>query len=221
MNAELFPAASGAASRAVLFFAGWGMDATPFRASLPADRDCVVCFNYANLDFDLGPELARRYDEVLVVAWSLGVWAAARVLPRLALRVSRAVAVNGTMHPVDDERGIPRAVFAGTLAGLCPASLAKFHRRMCAASATHAAFRSAAPRRDFADVKAELAAIATATTETVAPAMRWDRAVVGTADRVFPPANQLRAWEGTRTATPADGHFLSSWKEILDGGAPA
>lgn len=208
---------NGPAASATLFFTGWGMDAAPFRSHFPAGRDCIVCHDYTHLDFD--PECARGYDEVHVVAWSMGVWAASCVLPQSGLRHGTAVAVNGTMRPVDDRIGIPRAAFAGTLAGLTPASLAKFHRRMCATAKAHAAFRSAAPKRDFESVRRELAVLAaTAAADGAPPVMRWDCAVVGSEDRIFPPDNQLRAWEGVRTITVPEGHYLSSWEHILRGG---
>lgn len=216
MIIEKFPGGAGPARKATLFFTGWGMDAAPFRAAFPKGRDCIVCHDYSHLDFD--PECVRRYDEVLVVAWSMGVWAAAHVLTRYSLRCAAAIAVNGTMHPIDDQLGIPRDVFAGTLAGLTPSSLAKFQRRMCASPESHSAFLSAPPRRDFADCLRELGAIVgMAGTGTEAPPMRWDCAVISSKDRIFPPANQLRAWDGSRVIQVKDGHFLASWEAVLDG----
>lgn len=197
-----------------MFFAGWGMDANPFLPDFPADRDCIVCYDYTVLDFD--PDCVRRYDEVLVAAWSMGVWAASLVLPRSGLKYTAALAVNGTMRPIDDDRGIPCDVFDATLAALTPVSLAKFQRRMCASREALAGFMEHSPQRTFESVLAELASIGAAARAS-APPMKWDCAVVASSDRIFPPANQLLAWEGGRVLHLRDGHCLSSWKPVLDG----
>ena len=36
----------------LLFFAGWGMDETPFLQIRPTDKDWLICYDYRSLEFD-------------------------------------------------------------------------------------------------------------------------------------------------------------------------
>jgi biotin synthesis protein BioG len=36
----------------LLFFAGWGMDETPFLQIHPTNKDWLICYDYRSLEFD-------------------------------------------------------------------------------------------------------------------------------------------------------------------------
>lgn len=189
----------------LLIFAGWSTDASAFAGLKAAGYDIAVLSDYNSLQMpDVGV-----YDEVVVMAWSLGVWAASVVLPDSSLPVTLAVAVNGTPWPVSDSRGIPESVFRATAESLTELSFRKFRRRMGGVSL---------PRgpRSIESLVSELRAI----DESLRPVDRfvWDRAVVSDNDAIFPPAGQLAAWKGTRTAvTPVSGmHTPESWQSLVD-----
>ena len=59
----------------LLFFAGWGMDETPFRHIHPVECDWMICYDYRSLEFDT--TLIQAYSKISLIAWSMGVWAAA------------------------------------------------------------------------------------------------------------------------------------------------
>ena len=62
----------------LLFFAGWSASPDSFaRLAVPERTDYWVVYDYRDMAF---PEFAG-YEHVDVVAWSLGVWVAAAVLP--------------------------------------------------------------------------------------------------------------------------------------------
>lgn len=182
-------------ARLILFFAGWGMDETPFLHCCPQESDLMVCYDYRELDFN--DTLLANYREIHLVAWSMGVWAASKALSWYQeLPITRSIAVNGTPYPVDEERGIPPAIFNGTLEGLNAASLLKFQRRMCGGSEAYERFRSIAPCRSWEELKEELAVIGTLCTVLPPSDWKWDRAFIGENDRIFPPQAQQKAWEG-------------------------
>ena len=193
-----------------IFFAGWGMDETPFADfSAAADGcDLILCFDYTTLDFDQsifdGREIRR------VAAWSLGVWAASALfaqIPALA-SASERIAFNGTPFPADDTRGIPEAIYDGTLAGLSASTLAAFERRMCRDPETLARYNSRRPARSLESLRDELASIrAAAKTTPIAPA--FTRAIIGSRDAIFPPANQTVAWSGLCHAEQIDAPHYS------------
>lgn len=179
--------------RLLLFFAGWGMDETPFLHYHPQEADLMICYDYRRLHFD--SEALASYTEIHLIAWSMGVWAASQVMQHHTLPITRSIAINGTLHPVDAEKGIPPTIFQGTLEGLCEASLLKFQRRMCRDGEAFMHFQTIAPQRPCKELKEELAAIGRQCRELPPSSFIWNRAIIGDNDRIFPPQAQQKAWE--------------------------
>lgn len=178
---------------ALLFFAGWGMDETPFMHNLPPNKDLIICYDYRSLDFD--STLLSTYEGIYVVAWSMGVWAASQVLPDSNLPLKQSIAINGTPFPIDDMRGIPPAIFEGTLNNLNEATLQKFRRRMCGSGSAFQAFLEIAPQRPVEELKEELVAIGRQYSELPPSTFVWNKAIIGESDHIFPPKNQEQAWQ--------------------------
>lgn len=184
-------------SHLILFFTGWGMDETPFLHYQPKDSDLHLCYDYRSLAFDASELL--RYERITLVAWSMGVWAASQVIPGSGLRMMQSIAINGTIYPIDDLRGIPTQVFQGTLLGLTDVTLQKFYRRMCSDKEALQLFLLIAPKRPVEELREELAAIGEQSLACPASTFHWQQALLGSHDRIFPPANQYAAWEATDT----------------------
>lgn len=181
----------------VLFFAGWGMDETPFRHCCRRNgADLMICYDYRTLDFNA--DSLWSYRSVTLIAWSMGVWAAEQALRETHLPIRRSIALNGTPYPVDEERGIAPSIFQGTLQGLDDTTLQKFQRRMCGSAQAYKAFAEHLPQRPTDELREELTAILWQY-QTLPPAnRRWTKAVIGRADRIFLPINQQRAWTSER-----------------------
>ena len=186
-------------STLTLLFAGWGMDEHPFAHYQLKESDFLVIYDYRTLAFDWS--LLAKYEAIHVVAWSMGVWAAAHCGTPSTLPVKSRTAINGTPWPVDDNYGIAEAIFNGTLAGLNAATLRKFQLRMCGKADNFRHFESIAPQRSVEELKEELAAIGKACGELTQQSFAWDRAYVGENDLIFSAANQNNAWERCGVAT--------------------
>lgn len=187
-------------SRLILIFMGWGMDATPVASLAKPGYDILAVSDYTGVgcaDMACLEKTAEKYGEIVVIAWSFGVRIAAKFLRHAEgkLPITRTVAVNGTTTHIDDKRGIPVAIFNGTLERLTPASVRKFRRRMFADAASFAAFQESEPTRTFESLAAELSTFAGIAPEPTDPT-QWDMAIGGTADAIFPIANQRLAWQG-------------------------
>ena len=80
---------------------------------------------------------------------------------------------------------------------------------MCADSAAFRDFLDRTPRRPLDEIRDELACIDRLDATLSAPALTWTEAVVGHADRIIPPANQLNAWHelGTTILETDDAHY--------------
>lgn len=205
--------------RLVLFFNGWGMDAQAV-AHLGGACDVWMAYDYRVLESVDLPDV-RAYGEVCVVAWSMGVWAAANVVPQLPVAPGRAVALNGTEHPVDDRWGIPERVYRLTERGMNAAGREKFVGRMLADAAEAERFAESKPARSLEEVCGELTAIREQSAVR-REEMKWHKAYVSEQDVIFPAASQRAWWQGRaeRVCGLAGGHYpfyrFGSWDEIID-----
>ena len=176
-----------------LFFAGWGVNERLFTLLPPTDNDILMCYDYRDTRFDY--QLLESYKQVRLAAWSLGVWLAAFTLNQTEIRFSEKIAFNGTMRPIDDEKGIPMAVYEATYEYLTDVSLQKFNRRMCGSQDFYREFMRKNPQRNVEALKEELNSIKTIYKQTPAIDFEWTKAIVGANDRIFLPENQLVSWE--------------------------
>lgn len=186
------------------------MDEFPFLQYTPPESDFMICYDYRTLDFDAS--LITPYAAIDVVAWSMGVWAASQVLQGLSLPLRKSVAINGTAFPIDERRGIPPAIFQGTLEGLNPTTLLKFQRRMCLDGTSFARFKETAPRRRVEELKEELDAIGRQYRLLPPAGFHWQQAFIGQNDRIFTPAHQQEAWQesGALITTGDEAHYDES-----------
>lgn len=188
---------TGTGRTLLLFFCGWGTTPAAVAHLAPEpDTTVMACYDYSDLS-DL-PDCSP-YATVKIVAWSMGVWAAGRVLSQQpALSVVSAVAVNGTPYPVSDTFGIPETIFRGTLEGLSGETFSRFERRMCGGGPVWNRYRQTVqPERPVETLRNELAFIGAQCTEVPvgAPAWNgWTKAVLSTGDRIFPFENMHRYW---------------------------
>lgn len=195
-----------------LFFAGWGMDEHPFMDYRSRCCDLLVCYDYRSFDFDFS--LLEGYRDIRLVAWSMGVWAASYLLQDKGnLPLSERIAVNGTLTPVDEEKGIPPHIFKGTLDGLNERNLQKFYRRMCGSREDTNYFLERAPQRNIEDLREELRLIGERAVANPVPSFTWKVAVIGSEDLIFSAANQRRAW--AQAGLIRDECMGSHYDEIL------
>lgn len=180
--------------RLILFFAGWGMDGEPLAGLGRDGYDTAVVWDYSD-PRPLPADRLAAYREICVLAWSFGVPYAARFIASHAvtLPITRCVAVNGTLHPVDDTHGIPEAIFRGTLDNLDERNLTKFRRRMTGGGEAYARFAAMQPKRTIDSLTEELRHVFA---DGPAPDPHFDTVYIAGADRIIPTANQRRAWDG-------------------------
>ena len=97
-----------------IFFNGWSRDAHCFDG-WTSDCDVLEVHDYTELDTAVFSELLKPYSELHLAAWSLGVWAAAKVFEKVSVRLDSALALNGTLVPVHADYGIAPEIFDGTI----------------------------------------------------------------------------------------------------------
>lgn len=191
----------------IVYFAGWG---TPLdvvaHLILPTDHNLLICYDYQDLklDFDFS-----AYQQIRVVAWSMGVWVAERVLQGITLQ--SATAVNGTGLPCDDGFGIPYAIFKGTLENLAENTRSKFERRICGDKVSFERYQQFSAR-PFNEIHQELTALfAMIQQDKRTDLIHWTNAWVSSRDKIFMPANQHQYWASRCAVQEIEGeHYVFS-----------
>jgi biotin synthesis protein BioG len=202
------------AEELLLLFNGWGMDSLLGNHLLVKSLeeeftpDLLICYDYNT--HELEPVVMKeisRYRRITIMAWSFGVWAAQQTnLPP----ITRAIAINGTLHPVNAEKGIRPDVFEATLSTWSEENRQRFNRRMCGSNEALSLFSTFSPDRSAADQQEELARLKEHLLVPKATSAPWsyDHAVIGGRDLVFPPQQQYAAWkELPRTVIADMPHF--------------
>jgi biotin synthesis protein BioG len=206
----------------LLFFAGWGMDPEPFRTFAPQGHDLLLVYDYRELN---EPEpaafLPQGYQHLALLAWSMGVWVAGHLLAGYRQRFGTAVAVNGTLTPIDDQAGIPAQVYAKMLATFSPQALLAFYRSMFVDQAGLDLFLASRPHRPVEEIRAELAALRSHYLERGPAPDIYARKLVGSRDRVFAARAQVRCWgrDGCHTFRgPHSPFYELGWPDLLKEG---
>jgi pimeloyl-[acyl-carrier protein] methyl ester esterase len=204
----------------ILFFSGWASEHQHFRFLKTEDCDVLFCNDYR--DDSVGIDMQRlteQYESIVVIGWSLGVCAAYDTCLPWQQQISKAIAINGTLTPVDDAFGIPKLIFDGTHKNLSLSNLAKFNRRMFDNPEHHQWFAQHISTRTIDELKDELHTFNDVHHTQIEPF--FDKVVVSTNDLIFTHQNQLRFWEEKADIQQLQsGHFpfylFTTWDELAE-----
>ena len=172
-----------------------------------------VCLQQTLLDSING------YQEVSLIAWSMGVWVGQCLFSDMPQRLERKIAVNGTLCPIHDNFGISPETFSATLEHFNETTRLKFYRRMCRKTEILECFLANQPQRDLDNQREELESLlenadCRADSESI-----YTDIVVADKDFIVPTENQLQYWHKNRVHLVDGYHFLfydwKSWDEML------
>ncbi|MFD1807002.1 pimeloyl-ACP methyl esterase BioG family protein [Pasteurella oralis] len=189
----------------IVYFAGWGTPPSVVQhLRLPENYDLVICYDYQQLacDFDF-----TSYQTIRVVAWSMGVWVAKRIMQPYQL--SSATAINGTGYPCHDQFGIPCTIFEGTLTGLNEENRHKFERRICGNKTALQDYQQLAQRPTLDEIYSELTALYQGLQQDQrTDLILWSKAIIGTKDKIFPAQHQRDYWQSRCQITEVEAEHL-------------
>lgn len=202
----------------LLIFNGWGMDENAFPNYDDMDMLIVSEWHIDNCQF---LSIAQKYQQITLVAWSLGVWQAANCEQLRQLNIKRAIALNGTEQPIDNHLGIPVQIFEQTLSGLNKRNRDKFQMRMMGGLRNYKDNISVLPQRTLENQLQELEYFWQNAQNSQSNCFNWNKAIVGKADLIFPVENQLNYWQSkTEICQLETAHypFINelTWQTILE-----
>lgn len=208
----------------IIFCNGWGMDERPFQL-LKSDHYDVLClYDYRQVDdFEEIDSLAEKYQQLYLIAWSMGVWVGQKIFSKKKLKKNlfeRTIAINGTLCPRDDNYGIPLETFDGTLNSFTAKSRTKFYLRMCRQKKIFQSFLDMQPDRTVADQLEELRALRDAADCQPVCGSIYREIIISDHDLIMPTANQQKFWYNCSVVTVPGFHYIfnswQSWDELLE-----
>ena len=204
----------------ILFFNGWSMDENHLLRLKSSDYDILVCSNYLDL-LPLCNDELRNYNNITVIAWSMGVFAASK-LRKYLNNVSLSIAINGTLKPIDDKYGIPQAIFEATLNNFSAETREKFYKRMFKNSEDFEKFLINQPKRNAEDQKRELITLQKYIINKNDSQNCFNRVIIGKYDKIISAKNQINSWNEKEKLNPLiieEGHYpffrWQSFEEII------
>ena len=206
-------------NKCILFFNGWGMDINSVNHLDFVDFD-VVMFNQFDSNFNIENEF-KKYKSIYVVAWSLGVWNSYIALNNVEFNINKAIAINGTLDPINEQYGIDPTIFNLTLETWNDVNREKFNMRMFGGRSLYKQRIKYLSQRGSIEQKEELANIRIEISKKHSSNLIFDTAIIGANDLIFLAKNQLLFWHGQARVKNMDfSHFpfadFSSWKQIVD-----
>jgi pimeloyl-[acyl-carrier protein] methyl ester esterase len=213
----------------IVFFNGWGMDSRPLAHLHCGHFDVLELHAYTSRTLPAAViSVWPKYRRVQVIAWSLGVWMAHAVRNQLPPQAELALAVNGTLQPLDARFGIAPSIFQHTLETWSPEVRGQFYANMFSQPAEAERFLAQAPMRECEDQRRELLWLQTEMPRGPEPSASegFSAALIGQRDLIIPAKNQIRFWRGQCPwRVLACGHFpfyaWQRWEDLLQAFNPA
>ena len=203
----------------VVLFGAWGTDENVFVPFCNDEFDFILFYNYSADQALVLPEM-KIYRKIVIIGWSLGVWAAEYLSPSTGIVADVTIAVNGTPVPLDDHFGIPAHSFEESLNNITEESMDKFYYRMFGNRRTYNLNSEKIPHRTLESVHVEMRWLYNRIMEQKDPGFRWDYAVTSESDRIFPSENVISYWNRQKNTrqiiVPYPHYMFYKWNSYAD-----
>jgi biotin synthesis protein BioG len=206
----------------IVFCNGWGMDKHPFAPLGSKEWDVLMFYDYSNLNHEQDLyKLFNEYGDIVLIAWSMGVWAGQQLFKSFRDKLITALAINGTLCPIDEQYGIPKDIIRSTLDNFGEKQRLKFYNRMCRDRVLSRQFLENQPQRNIENQKEELAALLKSAKCYPDEISIYKKVFVSRNDLIMPTKNQLYYWKKGNVYQTEGSHFLfyayNCWDDIVAG----
>ena len=189
----------------IIFFNGWGMDKSVVKHLDSGHYDVLMFYDYNTLNTEFDFNLLKNYEKRYLIAWSMGVMTATL----FDIVYDKAVAVNGTLKPIDNNFGIPERIYDLTIKGFNEKGRERFMKTMFVTD-------SSIPNveRDLENQKSELIALKQYSANMD---FKYNKIVISSDDKIIPSKNQCAFWKTEPNLKSGHCPFLmfSNWEELL------
>ena len=179
-----------------VFVLGWSCDVHSVAHLKPEGFDILCIYDYQELK-NINTDEFNHYDYKILIGWSFGVWVATQIFKDDTFNLR--IAINGTTHPIDDDKGIPQRVAQLTLRALELSGIEQFNVNTY--GSLYKTHPEIIPTRNIDNQIRELEKLYEMIDTMPHRDFKWDRAIIGSKDRIFPVTNQKRHWGETAIIT--------------------
>ncbi|HDT11310.1 MAG TPA: DUF452 family protein [bacterium] len=203
----------------IVFFSGWSIEPDDLSFLESENYDVSMIHSYDS--FYIPPFRSAKYENIIGVAYSLGVFSVSIAMKYQRLPINEIYAINGTGKPVDNKYGIREKVFEKTCKNLNSKNLAAFQRNMFDSDVSYNRFlQDRTSFKTIENLKEELEFFLDQSTLHDADCSIFKKVLISDKDRIFPSVNQTRFWKDANRETIEGGHFpfynFASWDEIIE-----
>ena len=180
-----------------------------------------MLYDYNFVEFNELNFFVKKYKEVNIVAWSMGVFFANVWCQKYNIRFKSAIAINGTLKPIDDEYGIPQRVYDLTIRNFNTKGRTLFFSRMFQLDKHFDIFKQSLPVRQIDNQKLELENIKRYYIENKFKIKNiFQLVIISKQDLIFPYQNLIKYWYGIVPIYEIEsGHFcfyhFESWESVF------
>lgn len=201
----------------ILFFNEWAMDETVI-SHLNNDEFDICMFNNYNSISSIEDDFSQ-YSEIYVVAWSLGVWVASKVLTNSNIKFTKTIAINGTQQPIDDKFGINSSIFQNTLEEWNENNRNNFYLKMFGDNKKYRHLSNRISQEKAIYQKNELRNLQIKISLKENLNLKFNTALIGSKDLFFTPQNQFNYWKRKSKVVFSEfEHYpfksFQGWREI-------
>lgn len=190
----------------IIFFNGWGMDEKVVTHLDCEDFDLLMFYDYNTLDTDFDFSLLNIYSEKNLIAWSMGVMIGSKYINKNTL--TQAIAINGTLKPIDTEYGIHPRIYDLTVKGFDENGRDKFISSMFEEK------RNINCSRDIKNQHSELIALKNYQADSN---FKYNKILISDNDKIIPTKSQTKFWGIEPNLKGGHCPFFSftKWSELL------
>ena len=190
----------------IIFFSGWGMDEKVVAHLDCEDFDLLMFYDYNTLDTDFDFSLLNIYSEKNLIAWSMGVMIGSKYINKNTL--TQAIAINGTLKPIDTEYGIHPRIYDLTVKGFDKNGRDKFISSMFEEK------RNINCSRDIKNQHSELIALKNYQADSN---FKYNKILISDNDKIIPTKSQTKFWGIEPNLKGGHCPFFSftKWSELL------
>lgn len=203
----------------LLFFNGWGMDETPFMSLLPEKIDCLIVSNYKADEDEKLLEYLAHYQKIDLLSWSMGVWYGQMFFLKHAeqrQKIGLALAINGTLNPIDDTYGISPELFESMSSDYSVEVRDRFYRQMCGRELQK--FMDNKPERDLDNQQDELIRLISTVKAINVEESIYHNVLISSKDFIVPTKSQKRFWQNNDPIVMKGSHFpFYGWNDLSTG----
>lgn len=196
-------------NKLIIFFNGWGMDEKSIAHLNESNKD-FDCLHFCDYrDQEIPDFNFSCYDELYLIAWSMGIYMSNCLTQKCSFPFSRKIAFCGTGNPINAAEGIAPKIYRLTVRNFSEQSRRLFSDKIGFTMNT---------ARSTKSLQNELSAVAL---HDLPKNSRFDTAFIAEEDEIFSPSNQYKYWKNN-----ADNiiflpcrhypfHLFASWQDIL------